>query len=80
MAKYIESIETDTVKLEVIKCSCGGHIGLDGNYLETSRDFVGHCIVMECPYCGENIETKNIPEVAVGLDARSDTKLPLRLS
>ena len=80
MAKYIKSIEADTVKLEVIECTCGGYIGLDKNYLEKSRDFVGHCIVMECPYCSENIETKYIPEVAVGLDAPSDTKLPLRLN
>ena len=80
MAKYIESIETDKVKMEVIQCDCGCNIGLDKNYLEKSRDFVGHCIAVECPCCSENIETKQIPEVAVGLDATKDTKLPLRLN
>ncbi len=80
MAKYIESVETNKVKLEVIQCECSFNIGLDKDYLEKSRDFVGMCIAMECPCCGRNIETKHIPEVAVGLDATKSTKLPLRLN
>jgi len=80
MAKYIESIETNKVKLEVIQCECSFNFGLDAEYLEKSRDYIGSCMIIDCPCCGRKIETKHIPEVAVGLDAIESTKLPLRLN
>lgn len=39
MAKYIESVETNKVKLEVIQCKCSFNIGLDKDYLEKECPF-----------------------------------------
>lgn len=53
MIKFIESVETKTVQLEVFECDCGFHIGLDFTYLDQVEN-----ISMPCPSCGALIETK----------------------
>ncbi len=57
--KYIETVSTETVELEVIECSCGFHIGIDGTYLDQVGD-----IKMECPSCQATIDTSLIEELA----------------
>lgn len=52
MCKWIESVQTDKVVLEVYECQCGFHMGLDTSYLEQVAE-----IKIECPSCGETIET-----------------------
>ncbi len=46
--EWIDTINIDGVKLEVYKCSCGYHMGVDTIYL----DQVGSTNV-ECPACGK---------------------------
>jgi hypothetical protein len=46
MPKYIESIETTKVQLEVIECDCGFHLGLDATYLDQVDE-----IIITCPSC-----------------------------
>jgi len=50
--KRLNSVENDTVQLEVIECDCGYHMGIDATYLIQVRDFVTHC-----PNCGIEIDT-----------------------
>ena len=58
MPKWIESIETEKVQLEVMECDCGYHMGVDFTFLEQVGDFEA-----KCPSCGKIISTKNgIPE------------------
>lgn len=59
MSKYIETINTDKVELEVVECKCGFHLGIDATYL----DQVG-VVSIQCPSCPEFINTKNIPELS----------------
>jgi predicted RNA-binding Zn-ribbon protein involved in translation (DUF1610 family) len=49
----LKDIETDEVQLEVYKCRCGFHIGLDFTYL----DQVGN-VSFVCPSCGIRFDTK----------------------
>lgn len=56
-AKYIESVTTDKVELEVYECSCGFHLGIDATYV----DQVSDCSFI-CPSCGEIISTKDDDE------------------
>jgi len=53
--KRLNSVENDTVQLEVIECDCGFHLGIDASYL----DQVGELVIL-CPNCGEEIDTKVI--------------------
>jgi hypothetical protein len=55
MIKFIESINTDKVQLEVIECECGYHMGLDFTFLDQVGDFI-----CECPSCGSEIDTSKI--------------------
>lgn len=50
--KRLRSAETDEYILEVIECDCGFHIGLDASYLDQIGD-----ITIDCPSCGEEIDT-----------------------
>lgn len=52
-AKYIESVTTDKVELEIYECSCGFHLGIDATYI----DQVDDCSFV-CPSCGETISTE----------------------
>lgn len=54
MSKYIESIDTDKVELEVYECDCGFHLGIDATYLEQVSD----CVKIKCPACGATIEAE----------------------
>jgi hypothetical protein len=58
MSKYIESVSTSTVELEVLECGCGFHIGIDGTYLDQVGD-----IKLECPVCQATIDTSVIEEL-----------------
>ena len=58
MSKYIETVATSTVELEVIECVCGFHIGIDGTYLDQVGD-----IKLECPVCQTTIDTTLIEEL-----------------
>jgi len=53
MCKFIESVSSDRVELEVYECSCGFHIGIDSSYLEQVDD-----VKIVCPSCGEIINNK----------------------
>ena len=44
--KRLESLENDTVQLEVIECDCGYHMGVDATFLDQVKN-----IVIECPSC-----------------------------
>jgi hypothetical protein len=57
--KYIETVSTDTVELEVIECGCGYHMGIDGTYLDQVGD-----LKFECPVCQATIDTSLIEELA----------------
>lgn len=52
MPKYIESIETEKVQLDVIECDCGFHIGLDATYIDQVDE-----VNIECPSCGITISS-----------------------
>ena len=59
--KRLDSLENDTVQLEVIECDCGFHLGLDATYLDQVGDFI-----CSCPSCGATIDTVVIvPEMIV---------------
>lgn len=51
-AKFIESVTTDKVELEVYECECGFHLGIDATYI----DQVSDCSFI-CPSCGISIST-----------------------
>ena len=53
MCKFIESVSSDRVELEVYECSCGFHIGIDSSYLEQVDD-----VEIICPSCGELIKNE----------------------
>ncbi len=52
----LDDVETEKFSLEVYECDCGFHIGLDTSYL----DQVGE-IIINCPSCNVEINTKKIP-------------------
>jgi len=53
--RRLQSIETDTVQLEVGECDCGYHFTADATYLVQIGDFHFHC-----PACGKVIDTATI--------------------
>ena len=53
--KRLESVENDTVQLEVIECDCGYHMGIDATYLDQVGD-----LHIECPACHTPIHTEDI--------------------
>jgi hypothetical protein len=53
--KRLDSIETDTVQLEVVECDCGYHMGIDATYLIQKGDFI-----TRCPSCNRAISTSEI--------------------
>lgn len=53
--KRLNSIENDTVQLEVGECDCGYHFGVDATYLDQVGDFI-----FKCPSCGKAIDTAKI--------------------
>ena len=64
--KRLQSVENDTVQLEVIQCDCGFHMGIDASYLDQVED-----VIITCPVCDSVIdtalicpedETKELPE------------------
>lgn len=50
MCKFIESVETEIISLEVYECVCGFHIGVDATYLEQVDG-----VKIKCPSFGEKI-------------------------
>ena len=50
--KRLDSVENDTVQLEVIECDCGFHLGIDATFLDQLGD-----LIFDCPVCGANIDT-----------------------
>ncbi len=57
--KYIETVSTDTVELEVIECDCGFHIGIDGTFIDQVGD-----LEFKCPSCQATIDTSLIEGIA----------------
>lgn len=55
MAKYIESIQTNVVSLQIYECDCGFHIDIDATYLDQVAD-----VKIECPSCGELVDTEEL--------------------
>lgn len=53
--KRLNSIENETVQLEVIECDCGYHMGIDATFLDQVGDFK-----TVCPSCGKEIDTEKI--------------------
>jgi len=52
MPKYLESIETDIVQLDIIECDCGFHLGIDSTYLDQVDE-----VNITCPSCGITISS-----------------------
>ena len=55
--KFIESIETDKVSMEIYECECGYHMGVDSSFLEQ----VSH-IASICPSCEKEITISDSTE------------------
>jgi len=53
MSKFIESINSDVVELEVYECECGFHIGIDSTYLDQVDD-----VEIICPSCQKVIKNE----------------------
>jgi len=53
--KRLDSVENDTVQLEVIECDCGYHMGIDATFLIREGDF--HA---KCPACFRIINTAEV--------------------
>jgi hypothetical protein len=53
MCKFIESVSTDRVELEVYECECGFHIGIDASYLDQVGD-----VKIVCPSCKKAIQNE----------------------
>lgn len=53
--KRLSSVESGKVRLEIVECSCGYHMGIDATFLEQVKDFV-----TKCPSCGQEIRTSEI--------------------
>jgi len=52
MPKYIESVSTEKVELDMYECTCGFHLGIDATYLEQVSE-----VSIVCPSCGNSILT-----------------------
>lgn len=50
--KYIESVSTKKVELDLYECTCGFHLGIDATYLEQVSE-----VSIVCPSCGNSILT-----------------------
>lgn len=55
MMKRLDSVETETVVLEVGECDCGYHFGVDATFLVDVGDFK-----FACPSCGKEIDTATL--------------------